>query len=48
LFDSVASEDKTLHLVEGGYHELLNDAERDESLKALLTWLERRLPPHGA
>ena len=44
LFESVASSDKTLHLVEGGYHELLNDAERDETLRVVLTWLGRRLP----
>ena len=44
LFEAVASEDKTLHLVEGGYHELLNDTGRDETLQLLLTWLERRLP----
>lgn len=43
----IASRDKTLHLVEGGYHELLNDVERDETLRVLLTWLERRLPPKG-
>jgi alpha-beta hydrolase superfamily lysophospholipase len=45
LFEAVASDDKTLHLVEGGYHELLNDTERDETLRVILTWLERRLPP---
>lgn len=44
LFASVAASDKTLHLVEGGYHELLNDAERDETLQVVLTWLGRRLP----
>ncbi|HEX7318055.1 MAG TPA: alpha/beta fold hydrolase [Pyrinomonadaceae bacterium] len=44
LFDAVASEDKTIHLVEGGYHELLNDTERDETLNVLLSWLERHLP----
>jgi acylglycerol lipase len=44
LFEAVASEDKSLHLVEGGYHELLNDTGRDETLRTLLAWLERRLP----
>src|SRR3712207_8558259 len=28
--DTIASHDKTLHLVEGGYHELLNDQDRSE------------------
>ena len=47
LFKTIASEDKTLHIVEGGHHELLNDKERDETLRVLLTWLGRRLPPNG-
>lgn len=45
---AIASPDKTLHLVEGGHHELLNDTERDETLGVLLAWLEARLPPRGA
>ena len=44
FIDTIASRDKTLYLVEGGYHELLNDNERDETLRVLLDWLERRLP----
>lgn len=44
---TIASQDKTLYLVEGGYHELLNDVERDETLRVLLNWLERRLPTKG-
>jgi alpha-beta hydrolase superfamily lysophospholipase len=47
LFKAIASEDKTLHIVEGGRHELLNDTERDETLRVLLSWLSRRLPPGG-
>jgi alpha-beta hydrolase superfamily lysophospholipase len=47
FFKTIASEDKTLHIVEGGYHELLNDTERDETLRVVLTWLERRLPSRG-
>jgi len=42
---SIASSDKALHLIEGGYHELLNDAKAEENLRVVLTWLERRLPP---
>jgi alpha-beta hydrolase superfamily lysophospholipase len=41
---SIESNDKTLHLVEGGYHELLNDAKADETMRVVLNWLERRLP----
>jgi alpha-beta hydrolase superfamily lysophospholipase len=48
LFKTIASQDKTLHIVEGGHHELLNDKERDETLRVLLAWLGRRLPPNGA
>lgn len=44
FFRAIASEDKTLHIVEGGYHELLNDTDREETLRVVLTWLERRLP----
>lgn len=47
LFEAIASEDKTLHIVEGGRHELLNDTERDETLRVLLNWLRRRLPQDG-
>jgi alpha-beta hydrolase superfamily lysophospholipase len=43
FFDTVASDEKTLHLVEGGYHELLNDTNRDETLRVLLGWLERHV-----
>lgn len=48
IFGAIASDDKTLHVVEGGYHELLNDTGRDETLRVLMAWLERRLPPKGA
>lgn len=47
FFKAIASEDKTLHIVEGGYHELLNDTGRDETLRVILAWLERRLPLRG-
>lgn len=43
LFDTIAAEDKTLRLVEGGRHELLNDADRDDVLAFILNWLEERI-----
>ena len=43
LIAAIASNDATLHLVEGGYHELLNDTARDETLQVVLTWLEKRI-----
>ena len=41
---TIASPDKTLHEVEGGYHELLNDTDAAETLRVVMTWLEDRLP----
>ena len=43
FIETIASEDRTLHLVDGGYHELLNDIGREETLRVVLEWLERRL-----
>ncbi len=42
LVDNIASTDKTLHLVDGGYHELLNDQGADEVLQLVLAWIEER------
>ncbi len=42
LFDSMGSADKTIHPVPGGYHELLNDLDRDKVLFLILNWLEAR------
>lgn len=42
--DAIASEDRTLHLIEGGYHELLNDVAGEETLRVVVAWLEERLP----
>lgn len=42
---TIASHDKTLYMVDGGYHELLNDVGADETLRVVLQWLDRRLPP---
>lgn len=45
---AIASSDKTLHLVDGGYHELLNDLGAEEMLGLVLGWLDRRaLARHG-
>ena len=41
--EAIPAADKTLHLVEGGYHELLNDQEREQVLGRVLTWLAERL-----
>lgn len=38
--EEIMSSDKTLHLVEGGYHELLNDVNPDKIVHHILSWLE--------
>lgn len=42
--DTISSEEKTLHLVEGGYHELLNDEGAAQTLQVLLEWLDQQAP----
>ncbi|KAH7176412.1 Alpha/Beta hydrolase protein [Dactylonectria macrodidyma] len=43
LVKNIASTDKTLHLVEGGYHELLNDGDHEHTLQLILGWLESQV-----
>ena len=43
FFEKIPVADKTLHIVEGGYHELLNDTDRDATLKVIMDWLEERI-----
>jgi acylglycerol lipase len=45
FIEAIGSSDKTLEVVEGGYHELLNDVDADQTLRIVLEWLSRRLPP---
>ncbi len=44
LYDAVGSEDKTLKLYPGLYHEIFNEPERDQVIGDLLSWLGERLP----
>jgi len=44
FFETIGVSDKTLDVFEGGYHELLNDTERDRALAVILSWIERHLP----
>ena len=44
FFDTVPASDSTLEIFEGGYHELLNDYERERALAQILGWLEKRIP----
>jgi len=43
--DTISSPDRMLHIVDGGYHELLNDVGAEETLSVVIAWLERRLQP---
>jgi acylglycerol lipase len=43
FIEEISSPDRTLHLVEGGYHELLNDSGREEILRLLVRWLDSRI-----
>jgi acylglycerol lipase len=43
IFKKIASQDKELKLYEGLYHELIQEPEREEVLKDILTWLEKRV-----
>jgi alpha-beta hydrolase superfamily lysophospholipase len=41
--EEIVSSDETLNLIEGGYHELLNDVNPDTIIQLILSWLEVHL-----
>jgi acylglycerol lipase len=41
--ETIRAADKTLRMFEGGYHELLNDLDRDEAMQLILGWLDARV-----
>jgi alpha-beta hydrolase superfamily lysophospholipase len=43
LYDKASSEDKTLKVYEGLYHEVFNEPERDDVLKDVEAWLEKHV-----
>ena len=43
LFEKSPSKDKTIEILEGAYHELLNDLDREKVLEMILEWLEKRI-----
>ena len=47
LIAGIASADKTLHLVDGGRHEPLNDIGREDALSIILDWITGRLDAVG-
>ena len=44
FFDHVGSEDKTLKLYEGHYHDLLNDIDKEIVMADILAWVNERIP----
>lgn len=48
FYDNVGSEDKTLKFYEGGYHDLLNDIEKEIGMADILTWVNERIPKETA
>ncbi|HEY3358723.1 MAG TPA: alpha/beta hydrolase [Polyangia bacterium] len=42
LFERLGSEDKTLNVYAGGYHELMNDTVKERVLTDVVAWLEKR------
>lgn len=44
FYDNVGSEDKTLKLYEGGYHDLLNDIDKEIVMADILAWVNERVP----
>ena len=44
VYEHAPSEDKTLNLYDGLYHETMNEPERDEVLDDLTAWLDARVP----
>ena len=44
LYEKASSQDKTLKIFPGGYHELLNDLDKDEATAIILNWILERVP----
>lgn len=44
LFEKAKSPDKTLKIFPGGYHELINDLDREEVMNLLVSWVVDRIP----
>ncbi len=43
VYHNVSSEDKTLKIFDGLYHEIMNEPEKDEVLKMIGDWIEKRV-----
>ncbi|WP_339876504.1 lysophospholipase [uncultured Algoriphagus sp.] len=43
LFQKAKSSDKSLQIFLGGYHELINDLDREEVIQLIVNWVEKRI-----
>jgi acylglycerol lipase len=48
FFDTAGSEDKSLKLYEGHFHDLLNDVDKEQVMKDVTDWIDARLPAQQA
>jgi alpha-beta hydrolase superfamily lysophospholipase len=44
FYENVGSKDRTLKLYEGGYHDLLNDIDKEKVMADILAWVNQRAP----
>src|SRR5262245_3716320 len=44
FYQTAGSEDKTLKLYEGHYHDLLNDYGKDEVMAEIVSWIDKHIP----
>jgi len=43
FFEKAKSKDKTLKIFPGGFHELINDSDRDEVIEFIVKWMKERI-----
>ena len=48
FYDATGSEDKTLKLYEGHYHDLFNDIGKEKVMADVIQWLDTRVPARAA
>ena len=48
FYDQTGSQDKTLKLYQGGYHDLLNDLVKESVISDIKGWINERLPAEAS
>jgi len=43
MFDEISSEDKTLKILNGLYHDILHEPEKDEVFRKIIEWIKKRI-----